>query len=757
MGRKVVSNNYKIKDKFIKELDEGKGIALLKCEVKGEYNVSNIHDELYAYCATLGGVYNYDFNPQYGKQFSMYIWMPLLIQKYKHNGTITSHIKRVNTKYDILNIIIKDREQMKFENLEKETGELLLLRRIKTDRNNKSLRKLINYCVNTTVRGHNINTTFQLSITSDENSYYLTIHPKYTILSTLSAYELLKNGKYTEKTLLDNLKHKKWSITTKRTGVRLPNMKVKRIISKSEQPVEYDTYLQKINDYYMEQKMPSLKVGLHDDYQYIFITEGGYEYHSENSLVYQGVMRDVKNHIINTKTYDNNINMGKKLAYESGLIESDGQLISNMHDICVDDIKILLNTKEGEKEYNYIELLHLFDWAWNEKSPIYYPCKIAPTIKKLPINIHIFYDFNKIDEKGLDKFKTLLNKIKEEFKQYITIKISEPIKYDFSKAKITDIKHKINENMVDSEINFIYTIMPPILNYEFNSLKSFLFSNGWFHQSMYPNNINNHNNEAYMKSILSQFFHKVGIYLYSLSNTLHPFDYIIGYDITKDKLNGKVRGIGGSAIVYNNKGHALSVIPFSSSHTGSEIANYNILFDALNDQLIKNKDSDLKKILLLKDGVIFDKEVEELKQICENYNFSICYMDIRKNVPIRFFDNSGSSHKNKWSKNNYCSIGDDWYFTSHQYDKYHKKPIKVTGKYLIYKNSEEVVVKQLPIMDSDIKQLIILSKLNFTNSTQPDKTREPCPIHYAHKYVNAVRNNWKMDKKWLEEGCLYFI
>jgi argonaute family protein len=89
------------------------------------------------------------------------------------------------------------------------------------------------------------------------------------------------------------------------------------------------------------------------------------------------------------------------------------------------------------------------------------------------------------------------------------------------------------------------------------------------------------------------------------------------------------------------------------------------------------------------------------------------------------------------------------------YDRFIKTPIKVSEKYII----SEGKCNKVEITEDDIKDIILLSKLNYSQ-LMPDKMKLPAPVHYSHKFVKSILKGWELERnkdKFLSNGFLYFI
>jgi argonaute family protein len=266
----------------------------------------------------------------------------------------------------------------------------------------------------------------------------------------------------------------------------------------------------------------------------------------------------------------------------------------------------------------------------------------------------------------------------------------------------------------------------------------------------------------YLNSIFTQLFSKLGMYLYSIDAEFgEKYDFIIGYDISKIRnKRGKYTGVGGSAIIYNQNGEIVNIISHNKPHSSSEIAEYRELMEKVYDECIINKmvsstgKNRLIRILLLKDGIIYDDELKILKEITKDMPFQITYMDVRKRIKLKLFREVGNKIYDP-EKNAYTKFGDEWYIISHMYDRFIKTPIKVSEKYII----SEGKCNKVEITEDDIKDIILLSKLNYSQ-LMPDKMKLPAPVHYSHKFVKSILKGWELERnkdKFLSNGFLYFI
>ena len=782
------TNSFLINKHFIDVVS--KNCVRVVCKINYLDEKEDVEKLLHSIAATLGGVYVEDYDPLKNK-FSFYIWKIILNKKVKNlkskeleermknlgiddikNKTLLDYVKK---KYENeINFEIIDKEKVNWSNLDWEIKEKIVLGAIKVY---PVIRELIEYKEEEFLEdiGQKILTYFTITVESDENeNYFLVVKPKHRIISSETIYEMLKSNKIDINRLKKDLLEGNVFISTSRKGARRKKVKINKIISPKEK--DYWKYVEIINNYYKERNIP-IKVGGDDIHCYILIGEEKIDiYHTKNALLYKGIDEKTQKILLDKGKFLNELETAKEILNKHGNIidfngkysnipTKNGYVITRLYTI--PKINVNLRTKYGVRTYNYLKLMYLFDWIFDKTlnyGKVFLPLVIPPMLKdKEKICIYVFY--SNISDAELNFIKNIFRKLSilhelDNNIPKIEIKLEKNIDFEDYVNSRAIITQTVLNNLEEKEQPFLICISPKIPNNEFDELKSHLFSyqQTTFHQFMYPSNLKRCLNDNYFKkpfinSILSQFFHKMGMYLFSFSEELGDYDFIIGYDITKEKdEDNRIKGIGGSAIIYNSYGHVITTVTFEDVHTSSEIAKYDKLFAKVYSELVPHLNLINKrkiKILLLKDGRIFKKELEKLAQISKKYSFEIIYIDVRKSTKLRFF-NIKNKEAIPEGKNVYAKFGRAYYISSHYYTRFLKQPIKIVEKYHI----DNGRYKKVKIEEKDIKQLILLTKINFSQ-LMPDKMKLPAPVHYAHKHVNAVRRGWKIDDKTiLRNGCL---
>ena len=127
-----------------------------------------------------------------------------------------------------------------------------------------------------------------------------------------------------------------------------------------------------------------------------------------------------------------------------------------------------------------------------------------------------------------------------------------------------------------------------------------------------------------------------------------------------------------------------------------------------------------------------------------NFKTSIVFINVKKNHKYRIgTDKHGLA----------ISFNDFGLLLPHT-TPFGANPLKVDQKFH-FENGKE---KTWDITMEDLGLLYDLTKLNY--STLYGEWRSfklPAPIHYADRFLKAVRRGWEVDQDLLSEGCLYFI
>jgi len=794
--REYYTNAFYIKKHFTDNIL--KRILKITCEITNS-NKPISRNLLHGFSSTLGGEYAGDYDPL-NNEFSLYVYKRNLEKKiedydsehlsskmkkwfndWKNKTLLDYTIKKYGKDFSFK--IIK-KKSVEWDKLDFELKEKLIMGALKTK---PIIRELMEYRreVKKTNK-HGITKKIMVyyndwTIQSDEDdNYFLIVRPKYKFVSQDTIYTILKKSDEKNRVrILNKLLNNAKIITSANLPLK-KHVKVNRVIKPTEK--EYWDYVKRINAYYKKSKIP-ITVGGDDSNCLILLGEDGYPYHTQNSLLYEGLTDDVQKQILDRKQFLDEMNNIIKILQKDRIIDFTKDNIKlplnkNYRLIRLKQIpKIEVKLKKwmtDPKLYDYNILSRILDWIhllMSDKKEgvvdeICFPLSSPLLLHEVDeIGIYIFYN-NDVPHDHVEFVELLFSKLNalhalDKNIPKIEVKLKQKINFkDYSNSRVI-----ITQTVRDVEKNerpFIICITPELPKREFNELKAHLFSYSQttFNQVIQLERLNKcmspYTNEifkkSYLNSILFQFFHKLGLYMYSLSGELGDYDFIIGYDVSREKeFNGKTRGIGGSAILYNNQGHVNSIIPFDDPGS-SEIGRYEELFTCIHSELAPqlNLDSNDKlKILLLKDGRIYKKELEILSNISKKYNYDITYIDVRKSTPLRFWtlDNGIPTTKDK---NMYCKFGRRWYISSHYYTGFLKQPITIVEKYIISDGNYETK----PLTEKDIKQLILLTKINYSQ-TMPDKMRLPAPVHYAHKHVNAIRKGWKVkDPNILRSGCL---
>ena len=775
------TNTVPISHEFINEIKNDVIKLKIRCNKKDDSVTKNQFEKyLYSFSATLGGVFlNYN---ETTKILEVLVCKKLLSKKVKDTPRIKYAIEKFDKKLEIPNALsssdIDFDFNIDFDSLDKTIRERLVLATLKLSEVGEKLNEFerSEEAYELISEKYDLHTYFSISVISEEENYYLIIHPQTKILTKKTIYSLLVDGEEDKDEVIDNLLEGKWMITTSRKDVRKPKIKVVDIIDKKENPEEYKKAVEEINRHYKsENSCIRVDTGKFDEFKFVLISENGYLYHSENALLYKGVVKEVQERLLEKDRYVKYLDKALELIKDCKEVSSsnpkrrrlfNGRITTYVKTI--KDIKVKVRPANSNtlvlEDYGIVG--KLFNWIIYDKEEIYLPYKIPEIIRGETVDIYIFYD-KYLPEKYIEeliKYISKLNKLNEYDENIPHFEIKGHIPVDYS--NVNNVKITMGETINRNSFPFIFFIAPYLKEDNFNSIKKFIYRNGWLCQAIMKENLLKHlfakSKRYYLNSIFTQLFSKLGMYLYSIDAEFgEKYDFIIGYDISKIRnKRGKYTGVGGSAIIYNQNGEIVNIISHNKPHSSSEIAEYRELMEKVYDECIINKmvsstgKNRLIRILLLKDGIIYDDELKILKEITKDMPFQITYMDVRKRIKLKLFREVGNKIYDP-EKNAYTKFGDEWYIISHMYDRFIKTPIKVSEKYII----SEGKCNKVEITEDDIKDIILLSKLNYSQ-LMPDKMKLPAPVHYSHKFVKSILKGWELERnkdKFLSNGFLYFI
>jgi len=621
--------------------------------------------------------------------------------------------------------------------------------------------------------------SYHFSVIEHDGRYYLVVDPTYHVISKKTIYELLKEGRINKEELVRNLKEGKWFITTSRSSAKKrKRVKVAEFIEKNDP--RYKTEFEKIVRVLKEKKSDVLPTdsGI-EDFLFIMIDgDTGFSYHTTTSLLYYHLDEEIRKFLLDSRRYIQAIDEVKSnlsdIIQLGAMNTFNDRLVVPQRVIGKDEIHIYLKSwKNGEiheEKVSYKNLANVFGWIFFDGSPIYLPYRIPEILKGATIKIAVIYRdaFSEEIAKEIASYYEKLERLHEissdvpkieffDIKQVKTFSDSTKLK-----VAIQEILEGMKSGGKDKVIPFIVTIVPKMVQESFDEMKQFILSNNGFHQAVMEESLTDEKNfKEVITSLLAQFFHKLGMYYYSLEMNFRDVDFIVGFDITKEPdTSGKLHGIGGSAVVQNSRGHIISVIPVSYPQSATELGQYDRLFRNVHNAIlpqileIQKKEGDRPiRILLLKDGKIYPSELRLLNAVARKYNFEFITIEVRKRHSVRFFRETREKVLHT-DVNSYFRIGNTWYITAHYYKTYLKRPVKVCRKYFVNSGS----IKEVPVTEEDIKRLILLSKLNYAQISGPDRMKLPAPVHYAHLFVNSIRRGIEpSNREFLRYGFLYFI
>jgi len=394
----------------------------------------------------------------------------------------------------------------------------------------------------------------------------------------------------------------------------------------------------------------------------------------------------------------------------------------------------------------------LFYWLSGKGRRVYLPYEVPDIIEGAKIPTPILIDQNIEEKEKVRKFVTGF------FGRYNEIANSSKIKLPyfnyagktiyFSNAEdaARQVKELMNSEKFETEFRGAKVKFALIVGKEvyadddyYEELKRLLFKMGIASQNVLWKNLTNRKlYQSVLDNLILQMHSKLGIKYFALKYDTN-YDYILGIDAGPDATG--VARIGGCAVVYDSRGVIKEIYPVKVPQPG-ETVNMSRIFEELVYRSGLNFDR--KKVLVLRDGKIQKEEINHLVEISKKHGIGLTIIGIRKNHSTRMFtDEIGS----------YAIVGDVAFLLPHTTDA-GSVPVKIEEKVRI--NGKSVTREK--ITDSDIELLYTLTKMNY--STLFGKylnIKLPAPVHYADKFVEAIRKDWELDRELLKRGLLYFI
>lgn len=325
--------------------------------------------------------------------------------------------------------------------------------------------------------------------------------------------------------------------------------------------------------------------------------------------------------------------------------------------------------------------------------------------------------------------------------------------YYFDLRKVNDLILKI-EQILESKNFKKDAVLPLVITLGkeddmhldddyYSELKEKLLQKGFIHQHIilehlmrsYSRKIQYKNFE--IDNLILQILLKYGIYPY-VPNINFSYDYIVGVDVGEDIYGD--RKIGGAISVFNKNGLIEAIIPVSITTAGEQI-NIGKLLDTLS--LYTNIQD--KNLLILRDGILYDKEIEESIDKINRLNSKITFLNIVKNHNMRVLDDD-QGRKGIILKDHLALL------LNHKFEG--ARSVKITSKVVI----ENGNISNEKITEEDLHNIYALSNINYSNIyINSERLKHPAPIHYADKFVKALGKGYKLREDLLKHGYLYFL
>ena len=463
---------------------------------------------------------------------------------------------------------------------------------------------------------------------------------------------------------------------------------------------------------------------------------------------------------ISQKKFECKNNIKAKFVYYD--LDGDRVVIRRKHlrNLSLDNLNVFIPIKARERKINVIIVA--------PKNPR----KLAVCMGLINLMKRINTSLEKLDGKAIEKnpitgevpTKESVPKLNIYPKPIKLISYKNNGKYEV-KRLANDVK-ELFKSMDKDGLNLVLVVIPSDLDYDL--LRNELLGRGFYVQGI---KIENANNEHVIKSLLYQIFSKLGIYFYTLEISTH-YDFIIGFDTTREHQDSNKPGYGGATTVQDNHGCVRSVIPIGLPQLPKESARIGKILNILERELYDvfrevETEKGVVKLLILKDGVLTNEEKAGIKEFLKEMaeiNFEITVMCVVKDTKVYAW------HNYRDNVNTYIKLADDCYVLVSHYgaktEPYGKNvvfdyeccPI-LRDKYVFAKNGESVNIVKENITEEEVKLIISLQKMVYAQ-TLPDKVKLPMPLHLSHKFINFVRKFEEVVEKHstnLKEGKLIFI
>lgn len=561
----------------------------------------------------------------------------------------------------------------------------------------------------------------KLALKKVNNSFYVFFDIGYHIRSQKSIYDLVKEGKITYQELEGREliydpygeKHGKRSIVT---VVDIELNPDKRVLEKTVNHL--------INKY--GQRNLSLNVPL------IYIQFRGNKDKKYPTLPQYCYLerRDFTNKLVISNKKRKEIL--EKLANKVDFLENTPLLGKGKE---YNNPQYIVKTKEGKlRKVNKL------------RETVNYPALFTPKELQEQKEIPVFVLVDKeLPKEKIDKFLT--NQLKN---GYLKLnKESNPIRFktlkssnkeltfqvDFENFKIPT---EIQEALQNYPLSFALCISKEMLEDNYDKAKRKLFMNNILSQFVIYEKWKN--SPQYISQTLAfDIYSKLGIRLFTLAEKL-PYDLIVGIDVGNDRFNRRSKA--GSVTVFLSNGIIKTMFPLSTDTGGEKID----LLGELLEILVEKLNIENQKILILRDGNIYRKELESLASsyITREKSLIIDIVNVKKNHSFRILSDFG---RKAVVLNNNIGI-----LLPHSIDG--AKSLLIDMAYSVKQGKLE----KLPITYSLLSVLYKLTKVNLSTIFRENcMLRLPAPLHYSDMLVKALGRNWIISEKLLSMGCLYFI
>ncbi len=392
---------------------------------------------------------------------------------------------------------------------------------------------------------------------------------------------------------------------------------------------------------------------------------------------------------------------------------------------------------------------NVFKWIRSSRYQKLAPFEVAEILKKLSEILTFVIVDKRVAEKGKvrEGLATLIGSLNE-------IREISPIPFLNFKGRwfnrwdlcddsdLDELLDVVADAMRNRPLGFALIVLPgKIPNERFDEIKRRLFEHNVISQVVREDTFPL--DAAKTDNLLLQILAKLGVKYYALRREF-DYDVILGVDVTRTRSGAH---IAGCTVVLDPRGYVRKIVPVELENQAGERVDFVEFFNKSVNLMERKFGVRLsnRRVLLLRDGRFVGDEVGRLGGVAARYGMRLTAIEVVKRHGFRFLSRSVSGI--------YARIGNDVYVLSHRVPETLGTPVPVKlGRKFETTNGN---FEPSELTEKDVEDVHALTAVNYTTLYATYKL--PAPVHYAHKFLDALRRGWRLDDELLREGMLYFI